>query len=184
MELNILDFIQNNMTSPLMNSIMMFFTTLGNVGIIWIITGATLLCFKKYRYWGAMILVALIFTFVIDEVVLKNLIDRPRPFVVNTDITLLIPEPSGSSFPSGHAATSFACAYVIFKCNKKMGIIALSVAAVIAFSRIYLYVHYPSDILVGAILGLICGEIVYIAFTKIRYRRGLKIKGELSDGEI
>lgn len=174
MEINILNFIQQNINCPIMNSIMIFFTTLGNLGMIWIVTGVTLLLIKKYRYWGAMLLVTLVITFLTNDVVIKNLVERPRPFITDPSITLLIPSPSGSSFPSGHSATSFACAYVLFKMNKKIGIPALIAAGLIAFSRLYLCVHYPTDVLAGIVLGLICAEVVYIVFSKVREKHNLK----------
>lgn len=81
--------------------------------------------------------------------VLKNLIQRPRPFTLLPGVSLLIPPPGSSSFPSGHTGSSFACAAAIFLLNRKWGVPALALAALIAFSRLYLSVHYPTDLLCG-----------------------------------
>lgn len=85
---------------------------------------------------------------------LKNLIQRPRPFTLLPGVSLLIPPPGSSSFPSGHTGSSFACAAAIFLLNRKWGVPALALAALIAFSRLYLSVHYPTDLLAGALLGV------------------------------
>ena len=88
------------------------------------------------------------------NMILKPLVARMRPFTVNTAIELLIPPPTDFSFPSGHTYASFASATAICRNNRKIGVPALILASLIAFSRLYLYVHYPSDVLGGAVVGL------------------------------
>lgn len=178
MDVAILDFIQNNMVSPEYSGIMIFFTKLGGYAVVWVIGGVALLFFKRYRFWGAMLLTALVFTVIVGEFGIKNLVQRPRPFVDNPNAVLLISPPQGSSFPSMHSATSFACAFVVFRINKKLGVVGFFYSACVAFSRMYLYVHYPSDILAGVVLGLICGWLVYTVFTGLRIRRLKRQKGE------
>ena len=97
--------------------------------------------------------VALILGFIIGNIVLKNVIGRIRPYDVNTDFALLIHTLKDYSFPSGHTLCSFEGAVCIFTHNKKWGVSALFLASLIAFSRLYLYVHYPTDVLAGIILG-------------------------------
>lgn len=150
--------VREYLSSPVLDGIMLFFTTMGDGGLLWIAMGLGLLFFPKTRRIGLVLLIALFFTHLIGSVLLKNLFARPRPCVTFPDIPLLIPRPSGFSFPSGHASSSFAGAAVLFfAAGKKAGIPAFTVALLIAFSRVYLFVHYPTDILAGALLGLFWG---------------------------
>ena len=98
---------------------------------------------------------ALVFSLLIGNIILKPSIARVRPFNINTSIQLLITAPVDFSFPSGHAMSSFAAATVIFCYNKRYGIGALILAGLIAFSRLYLYVHFPSDVIIGTIIGIL-----------------------------
>ena len=92
----------------------------------------------------------------LGEIALKNIICRPRPFQDMPGIPLLIPPPSGYSFPSGHSCASFAAATIIFLKDRRPGAAALALAALIAFSRVFLFVHYPTDVLAGSLLGVLC----------------------------
>ena len=127
--------------------------------------------FKKTRSMGVMMLVAMAIGFLVGEIGIKNLINRPRPFMVNIDYSarpselnpdfgLNIAIPSGSSFPSLAAAT------VMLIKDKRFGIPALVLALLIVFSRLYNYVHYPSDVLCGMLLGVICAVAVVLVFKK------------------
>ena len=152
----ILDFIQANMRSPLLDTIMPYITHLGGVGILWIILSLVLICIRKYRRDGATTAVAIILCFIFCNFLLKNIVARPRPFDINTAAELLIKPPTDYSFPSGHTAAAFATALTLLLCkNKLLGIPMLILAILIAFSRLYLYVHFPSDVLGGLILGII-----------------------------
>ena len=162
----ILDFIQNTIKCVFLDYLMTFFSSIGNAGIIWIITALIMMCFKKTRATGAMMACALLLGVLIGEVGIKNIVARERPFVVNTDIILNIAQPSGYSFPSGHTCSSFAAATTLFMNNKKIGIVAYIVASLIAFSRLYNYVHFPSDILCGMILGITVAIITVSIFRK------------------
>ncbi len=122
-------------------------------------------------------LVAMAIGFLVGEIGIKNLINRPRPFMVNIDYSarpselnsdfgLNIAIPSGSSFPSGHSCSSLAAATVMLIKDKRFGIPALVLALLIVFSRLYNYVHYPSDVLCGMLLGVICAVVVVLVFKK------------------
>lgn len=154
-EFAILDFIRNNLTSPIMDKIMVFITTLGNAGAIWIVLTLLMLCSKKYRRTGLMLGAGLVVCLIVGNLILKPLIVRPRPFLVKEGIRLIINAPRDFSFPSGHTLSSVICAVILFLRHRNMGIYALILAVVIAFSRLYLYVHFPSDVLFGAIIGVI-----------------------------
>ena len=106
---------------------------------------------------------ALLLSLIMCNGIMKNLVARPRPCWVDTSVHLLIKNPTDYSFPSGHTSASFAAAVAIFMYHKKIGIVALIIAANIAISRIYLFVHYPSDVLVSLILGCLYGVIAYFA---------------------
>lgn len=153
----ILNFIQQTMSGNLLDKIMPMITTLGDAGAIWIVIGLVLLSTKKHRKLGITVLIALALCGVIGNLILKPWVARIRPFEANQFLDLLIAKPEDFSFPSGHTMSSFAAAVVIFLNNKKYGWAALILATVISFSRLYLYVHYPSDILIGLIIGVLIG---------------------------
>jgi len=155
--------------NPLLTQIMTFITNLGYWGIFWIILGIGLSIIKKTRTIGILLLISVLFSGLINDLILKNIFSRNRPFIDLSWLTPLINKPTDYSFPSGHSFCSFACAFVLFSCNKKIGIFAYILAFLIAFSRIYLGVHYPTDVLAGMFLGTILGYFVtksYYIFTK------------------
>lgn len=166
-DLQILDFLQTIRTGFL-DSIFVFITRLGDEGIIWILLTLGLLCFKKTRGYGIAMAIALISGTIIGNICLKNIIARPRPFVINPEMlpNLIINPPSSFSFPSGHTLSSFESAVALFMCNKKAGIPAIILATLIGFSRNYLYVHYPTDVIAGAILGIAIGIGAYFIYKK------------------
>lgn len=156
---------------------MVFITRLADGGFIWVVLALFFLLKTRYRKLGIMILLAIAVEVLACNILLKPLIARPRPFEVNTIIQLLIPAPGDYSFPSGHAAVSFAAASVWFFSRSKgwMGVVLL--AAIISFSRLYLYVHYPSDVLAGAAIGVAAGWLTYrLTVIFLRLAKGI---GEL-----
>ncbi|MFA9399001.1 MAG: phosphatase PAP2 family protein [Clostridiaceae bacterium] len=176
---SILLFIKDNMNGAIMDKIMVLFTSLGNGGAVWIIIAVILMINKKYRKIGFMALVALLLTTILGEGVLKNLVQRIRPCEAIPAVNLLISKPLTYSFPSGHTASSFAVAGVLAKYLKKYAIGFFSLALLIAFSRLYLYVHYPTDVLAGMILGLLCSVVVIFIFNKIENnKKKIHIKEE------
>jgi undecaprenyl-diphosphatase len=159
MEIAILDLIQKLRIPPL-DTFFALFTRIGDHGELWLAIFLVLLMTKKYRKVALFALVALALELLLVEGLIKNIFVRPRPFMVNETIDLLIKTPSGYSFPSGHTASSFAFAAVLFfnKVPYRKTIMAL--AALMGFSRLYLYVHYPSDVLAGMVLGIFIGWVV------------------------
>lgn len=177
-DFKILDEIQT-IANPVLDAFFVFVTHLGDAGAVWIAIAVVCLLFKKTRKCGIMLAAVLILGTLVGNAALKNIIARPRPFVQNPDMlsSLLISVPSGFSCPSGHTLSSFECAVVIFLNNKKWGIAALVMASLIAFSRMYLYVHFFTDILFGIVLGIALGYLVYYMTLKIerRIQNGKKI---------
>ena len=183
MEFEILHALQG-IRSELLDSIMLVITTLGDAGILWISTGVLLLAIpavgkenaehvKFRRMMGICMLLSLALNFICGNLIIKNIVQRPRPYTIDTSVVPLI-FPSEYSFPSGHTSSSFAAACAIFMYHKKSGIAAFIVAAMIAFSRMYLFVHYPTDILGGIVLGTVSAIIVKYGMKKFMESREKK----------
>lgn len=154
MEADILLWIQNNIRNDVLTPIFKFITTLGNAGVIWIVLSVGLLIPKKTRRVGALALVSLLFSALIDNVILKNVVARTRPYEVIEGLTSLVGVQKDYSFPSGHTGSAFAAAVVMFLgLPKKSGIPILVFACLMGLSRLYVGVHYPSDVLGGALIG-------------------------------
>lgn len=166
-DISIINFFQSHLQCGFLDVFFKIFTYLGEMGIVWIVTGIIMLFFKTTRKTGLMVLVGLLIGVLIGNLFLKNVIARPRPFQELTDITLKISKPSGYSFPSGHTLSSFISAIIILINHKKIGTISLVVAFIIAISRIYFAVHYLTDILGGIVLGVTIALLVTISFKLI-----------------
>lgn len=161
-EIRILNWIQS-IRSPFGDMVMTFITRLGDAGAVWILLAVILLIIPKTRKSGAVLAAALCVDVVLCNGILKNLFGRIRPCDVNTSIELLIARPDDFSFPSGHTAASFAAVTALMMAGEqKLWKAALALGALIAFSRMYLYVHYPTDILGGIIVGGIAGVMGYL----------------------
>lgn len=130
-------------------------TALGNGGGIWILASLALICTKKYRLNGFIMLISMGAGALAGNIILKPLIARPRPCWINENVQLLIKMPIDYSFPSGHTLSSFIGAISLTYTNRKFGFLAIPLAISIAFSRLYLYVHFPSDVLAGVALGIV-----------------------------
>lgn len=153
-EFAILDLIQN-LRCDFLDSFMPFITSFGNRGFIWIVIGIIMCVFKKSRKAGAAVLLALLVGYIFGNMVLKNVFARQRPCWINDGVDMLINMPHDFSFPSGHTLSSFVAAFTIYFYNKKIGVLTIIFAALIAFSRLYLYVHFPSDVLGGIAIAFI-----------------------------
>ena len=142
---------------PLLDFWMPRITALGNSGVVWVVAAIVLLCTKKYRRYGVMLLVGLAAALLLGNLALKNLFARPRPCWLDESVPLLIARPSDYSFPSGHTMAGAIGA-------------AIPLAVLIAFSRLYLYVHFPSDVLGGAVLGVGIGLLMLYGERRIAGR--------------
>lgn len=143
---------------------MTYITRLGDMGFIWIALATILIAKRDYKKYGIMVVFALMLTTILGEGILKNLIKRLRPHTDAIATKLLISKPITYSFPSGHTASSFAAAVILAKISIIFGVFAFSMASLIAYSRVYLHVHYPTDIVGGIILGFISSNIVIYIF--------------------
>ena len=157
-DLPILDWIMANLWCPFLDAVMPVITVLGDAGIFWIALAAVFLLIPKHRKMGLSMGVALIMGVVICNMILKPVVGRIRPYDYQLEffqktIPLLIERQHDFSFPSGHTIASFEAAVAMLICNKKLGIPAMILAVLIAFSRMYLYVHYPTDVIASVILG-------------------------------
>lgn len=150
----ILDWIQQHLRSPFGDVVMPLITSLGNAGILWILIGLVLLTRRSWRKTGVVLLLALLIEAFFCNIVLKNLVAMPRPFTLHENVQLLIPAPHDYSFPSGHTGAAFASAAALYFSRAKYWFVVFVLAVLIAFSRLYLYVHFPTDVLAGIVLGI------------------------------
>lgn len=164
---NLLLLIQEYLRYPIVDDVMLFITKLGDKGFIWIVVGIIFLFPKKTRRAALLSLLSLVCAHLLCNEVLKDYVMRVRPYEVVEGLTSLIGAQSDYSFPSGHAMTSFAAAIVYFRHQKRrLGVPMLTLAILIAVSRLYIGVHYPSDVIIGAVLGTIIAAIFILLFGK------------------
>jgi len=174
----ILLFFQTHIRCALLTPIMKAASFLGDDGMIWIAVTVVLLLLPRTRRGGLDVLLSLSMTIVLNNLVLKNLIARPRPYWVLPELELIVKPLSSYSFPSGHSFSGFAAATAItLAFGKKLGIPAYILAALIALSRIYVGIHFPSDVLAGAVLGVLVALLV-CALTKRFIHSDLRFKRE------
>lgn len=141
--------------TPLVDGLMVFITSLGDHGWFWLLMGVLLFSFPRTRLLGGCMLVSIAAGFLLGNVLLKNMIARQRPCWLEPAVELLVRVPGDYSFPSGHSLVSFEGAVCIFLFNRKWGIPALMLAVLTAFSRLYLFVHFPTDVLAGIVMGTV-----------------------------
>ncbi len=158
-DLPILDWIAANLRCPFLDGVMPVITVLGDAGIFWIALSVILLFLPKWRKAGLSMGLALLIGLVVCNLTMKPLFARVRPYdyqwlAFGKHIDLLIEAQHDFSFPSGHTLASFEAATALTLYSKKWGIPALVLASVISFSRLYLYVHYPTDVLFSLVLGI------------------------------
>lgn len=158
----ILLWIQEHVRNPILTAFFTRFTLLGDHGLLWIAVCLLLLIFRRTRKGGIIVMFSLLGSLLVNNILLKNLIARTRPYEVIESLQLLIAPQWDYSFPSGHAGSAFAAAMAMFlSLPKKFGIPALIVAALISFSRLYVGVHYPTDVLAGILTGVLIAVIVW-----------------------
>lgn len=167
----ILDRIQRTLGNPAADRIFTFITRLGDGGCIWILLALILIALPRTRRTGILLAVSIAAAAVVCLLVIKPLAARARPFVQNPAFQLLLPPPHGFSFPSGHAASSFAAASALFFRKSRLFVPAAVLAFLIAFSRLYVYVHFPTDVLFGMLVGLAAGAAVCLIDRKIQKDR-------------
>lgn len=161
--------------NPVLDKIMLGITSLGDDGIFWIAIGIICLIFKKHRKMGLQLLLSMLCTFILGNLILKNIFARPRPCDIDTAVTLILSRPHGHSFPSGHSINSMVAAVALFLNNKKIGIPALIIATLIGFSRLYLFVHFPTDVLGGFVIAILVAIGVDWGFRQFEIKRAKKI---------
>ena len=172
----------DSIMNPILNSIMTVITHMGDTpGIIWFVIGIILLIPKKTRKLGVLLFAGLAISSVINNLALKELIQRPRPYNIDAEVWKnagytyvwpdLIKKSSSWSFPSGHTSTSIGAAFaLLLGCKKKyigVGIPVFILSLLVGFSRIYVHVHYPTDVIAGAMVGLIGGVIAWLLVEKV-----------------
>ena len=173
-EASILFWIQENLRGAL-DGFWVFITHLGDSGYFWIAIGIALLIFKKTRPVGITVLLSLAINACMTNLTLKDFFGRTRPFYVNTELVTLIKHPSSFSFPSGHTSGSFSAALVLYHMfPKKIGVPAVILATMIGFSRMYVGVHYPTDILGGIVVAIIASTLAIMIVSKVREKIQLK----------
>ena len=180
-ELGILDFISEKMSSPLFDKVMPVITKFGDHGILWMALTVVFLLIRKTRPLGLSMAISLALGFVCGNLLAKNIVARIRPYEYRDTITLLVSKLSDYSFPSGHSLASFEGATCIFIRNKVWGTIALILALLIAFSRLYLYVHFPTDVLTGTFFGIVFAIIGSTIVNKIYKKKNTLTKKSVID---
>lgn len=154
--------IEKYMQNKYLDRLMPIITSMGNVGFIWITIAVFLILDKPYRAVGNAVILTLIVSTIIGEGIVKHIVRRVRPCNYQNTINLLIAKPMSYSFPSGHTVSSFAVAEILSMYFNQYKLIFIGIALLIAFSRLYLNVHYPSDIISGIIIGILCSKLVLI----------------------
>lgn len=173
----ILNWIHNNLQCGFLDFLMPKITVLGDMGAVWIVAAIVLLFTKKYRKQGVLLLGSLVLCVLIGNLCLKPLIARARPCWLKNGILLLISNPTDFSFPSGHTLASVAGATGLFLTNRKFGWFAIPLATVIAFSRLYLYVHFPTDVFASICFGILIAVFTFTVGGKVFDFTGKKTGG-------
>lgn len=169
-ELPVLFWIRDNLTCPFLDTVMPVLSSMARHGEIWILLAVVLLCIPKTRRVGLTVGLALAMGYLVGNIALKNLVARVRPYDV-AGVEILVNRLSDFSFPSGHTLCSFEAAVAVWLYHRKWGAVALVFATVMAFSRLYLFVHYPTDVLAGAVLGVGIALLAYWLVGKLYDRK-------------
>ncbi|MDE6362934.1 MAG: phosphatase PAP2 family protein [Lachnospiraceae bacterium] len=170
----ILLFIQEHIRNAVCDVFFVGITHLGDAGIFWIVLTIGLLCFQRTRRAGIFSVCALLGSLIVNNILLKNVIGRVRPYEVVTGLQCIVAPAVDASFPSGHTGTSFASAVSIYdQLPKKYAVLLMILAALIAFSRLYVGIHYPTDVLGGLVTGIGIGLLVNrIGNKMVGFRKG------------
>lgn len=156
----ILDFIQLHFKSELLDQPLLIISLLGNKGAVWLALALLLLLIPHLRKGGLLLFYGLALDYILCNLLLKNFVQRARPCDIRIVSDMLLSCPSDFSFPSGHTMAAFVCSRILLHIDKRLGFFAYIFAFLTAFSRLYLYVHFPSDVIAGALLGTMLGVFV------------------------
>jgi len=162
--------------NPAMNAIMKFLSLIGYAGLIWIAMTVVMLFFKQTRKMAISMIFALMLSVIFTNLIIKNAVGRVRPYVVNDGLSLIVKAATDASFPSGHTTASFAAAVAFFMHRKKAGIPMLILAALIGISRLYVNIHYPTDVIIGVVLGILYGLGGWLINTKLFFPKVKRFK--------
>ena len=160
----------HGLAGPHMNTFITLLTTCINTIWLWLGLAAAGLWKRRSRWLTISVIVAVMLAIFVGDVALKHLVMRIRPYLVIPDAPTLaaLKYPVSYSFPSGHSFFFFAGATVFARFNKRLGVITYTFAAVVAFSRMYLFMHYPSDVFAGAVLGIAVGNVSYVLCREVK----------------
>ena len=169
-DMQILNFIYSHTSGNAADFFFSHITVLGNSGMFWIALGAIFAIIPKTRKIGFTVLLAIAIGFLFGNLLVKNYVGRLRPYQMNEAINLIIKAPSDTSFPSGHTLCSFSSAIAIFLNRKKLGVCMIVLASAIALSRMYLFVHFPTDIIGAVLLGILVANLSVFIVDRIYAR--------------
>ena len=167
-----------NLRTPILNVLFSFYTQLGNAGLVWIVLSAAMLLHPRTRKAGFWALIAMLFGLLFTNVLLKHLVARTRPWLVVEGLTALVEEHDPNSFPSGHTCAAFACCltWARFAARRWVKVLCLALAVLMGLSRLYVGVHFPSDVIAGCAVGCLCALLAWAvqgkAETMWRRRKG------------
>ncbi len=173
-DFSILNFIQEHLRCDFLDWLCRAFGYMGTAGLVWIVLSIVLLFFKKTRAAGVMALAGMGVVYLLGDWVIKPLVQRPRPFMTDSELNmfrnvpLFAPKPSGYSFLSGHSSVAAVFTTIMLLENRVVGLIALVPALLMIFSRLYNYVHFPTDVFCGTVLGVIIGLVTVFVFRKTK----------------
>lgn len=175
----ILMFIQEHLRFDWLTEPMVFISHLGNMGLFWIVLCLSLLISKRTRKMGICGLIALILSGLVTNVALKSMVARIRPYEQFQDLLLLLERQSDFSFPSGHSSSSFAAACALYWASdrriRRISAVLILLAGVIAWSRLYVAVHFPTDVLAGTLIGILCGWLACRGYARYEKGKGQRI---------
>ena len=170
-DFSILNWIQEHLRCGFLDVVAPPISSIANGGILWLIIAFGCQFMKRTRKCGMTMFLAMTMGFIIGDIILKALVARERPCVIAPPEVMLVSIPHSTSFPSGHSTAAFASALSIFHHHRKVGIAAIILAVFIAFTRLYLYVHFPTDVLAGITLGIVSAVVVSLLTDKYLWER-------------